>query len=40
MLGKQYTDIIQLDNINGFLIGGASLDVSEFYNIYSIMNER
>ena len=33
-------DIIQLDNINGFLIGTSSLDVSEFYNIYSIMNER
>ena len=34
------SDIIQLDNINGFLIGTSSLDVSEFYNIYSIMNER
>ena len=33
-------DIIQLDNIIGFLIGTSSLDVSEFYNIYSIMNER
>ena len=33
-------DIIQLDNINGFLIGTSSLDVSEFYNIYSVMNER
>ena len=33
-------DIIQLENINGFLIGTSSLDVSEFYNIYSIMNER
>ena len=32
-------DIIQLDNINGFLIGGASLDVSEFYNIYSIVKD-
>jgi len=32
--------IIQLDNINGFLIGTSSLDVSEFYGIYSIMNER
>ena len=33
-------DIIQLENVNGFLIGTSSLDVSEFYSIYSIMNER
>lgn len=32
--------IIQLDNISGFLIGTSSLDVLEFYSIYSIMNER
>ena len=32
--------IVQLDNVDGFLIGTSSLDVSEFYNIYSIMNER
>ena len=34
------SDIIELDNISGFLIGTSSLDVSEFYSIYSIMNER
>ena len=33
-------EIVQLDNVDGFLIGTSSLDVSEFYNIYSIMNER
>jgi len=33
-------DIIKLDNISGFLIGTSSLDVIEFYSIYSIMNER
>ena len=33
-------DIIKLDNISGFLIGTSSLDVSEFYSIYSMMNER
>ena len=33
-------EIVQLNNIDGFLIGTSSLDVSEFYNIYSIMNGR
>ena len=33
-------EIVKLDNVDGFLIGTSSLDVSEFYNIYSIMNER
>ncbi len=27
-------EIVQLDNVDGFLIGTSSLDVSEFYNIY------
>jgi len=32
--------IIAINNIDGFLIGSASLDVNEFYNIYSNMIER
>ena len=34
------SEIIGLENISGFLIGTSSLDVNEFYSIYSIMNER
>ena len=29
-----------INHIDGFLIGSASLDVNEFYQIYTIMNER
>ncbi len=32
--------IIAVNNVDGFLIGGASLDVNEFYSIYSSMIER
>ena len=32
--------IIEINNIDGFLIGSASLDVNEFYQIYTIMNGR
>ena len=33
-------EIIDINNVDGFLIGSASLDVKEFYQIYTIMNER
>ena len=32
--------MIDLENVSGFLIGTSSLDVNEFSNIYSIVNER
>jgi len=32
--------VIDLENISGFLIGTSSLDVNEFSNICSIVNER
>ena len=34
------SDIIALKGISGFLIGGSSLNVNEFYNIYLNMIER
>ena len=30
--------ILQIPDIDGFLIGGASLDPDEFYNIYKQFN--
>ena len=32
--------INQIKYVDGFLIGSSSLDVNEFYQVYSIMNER
>ena len=32
-------ELIALDNVDGFLIGGASLDVKHFYDIYKIIEE-
>ena len=32
--------MIDLEKVSGFLIGTSSLDVNEFYSIYSIINER
>ena len=32
-------DILNIENVNGFLIGGASLDPQKFVNIYTQMNE-
>ena len=32
-------ELIGLDNVDGFLIGGASLDVKHFYDIYKIIEE-
>lgn len=32
-------DILNIENVNGFLIGGASLDPQKFVNIYKQMNE-
>ena len=32
-------ELISLNNVDGFLIGGASLDVKHFYDIYKIIEE-
>jgi len=32
-------EILNIENVNGFLIGGASLDPQKFLNIYKQMNE-
>ena len=32
-------DLIALDDVDGFLIGGASLDVNHFYDIYKFIEE-
>ena len=37
---KSIKVVDKINDINGFLIGTSSLNVSEFYQIYSIMNER
>ena len=34
------SSMIDLKKVSGFLIGTSSLDVNEFYSIYSIVNER
>ena len=34
------SSMIDLEKVSGFLIGTSSLDVNEFYSIYSIINER
>ncbi len=33
------SDLINLSDVDGFLIGGASLDVNHFYDIYKIIEE-
>ena len=37
---KNSLPIIDINGIDGFLIGGASLDINEFYSIYLNMIER
>jgi triosephosphate isomerase len=32
-------ELIKLNNVDGFLIGGASLDVEHFFDIYKIIKE-
>ena len=32
-------ELIALDDVDGFLIGGASLDVDHFYDIYKFIEE-
>ena len=34
------SNMVDLKRVSGFLIGTSSLDVNEFYSIYSIINER
>jgi len=34
------SSMLDLEKVSGFLIGTSSLDVNEFYSIYSIINER
>jgi Triosephosphate isomerase len=33
-------ELISIDSVNGFLIGGASLDVIKFSNIIKIVNSQ
>ena len=34
------SSMLDIEKVSGFLIGTSSLDVNEFYSIYSIINER
>jgi len=33
-------ELIAVDNVNGFLIGGASLDVEKFVEIINIVDQK
>ena len=33
-------ELIDVDNVNGFLIGGASLDVEKFVDIINIVDQK
>ena len=33
-------ELIALDDVDGFLIGGASLDANHFYDIYKFIEEN
>ena len=39
MKGSNAKELLEMEHIHGGLIGGASLDASEFLNIYNIAEE-